>query len=39
MAAADARVDTIYVASDFDKDNKPIEGSQRVLRIATYGTR
>jgi hypothetical protein len=37
MAADDARVDTVYVYSDF-KDNKPIEGSQRPLRIASYKT-
>jgi hypothetical protein len=36
MAADEAKVDTVYVYSDF-KDNKPIEGSQRPLRIASYG--
>jgi hypothetical protein len=36
MAAADAKVDTIYVLSQY-QDNKPVEGSQRVLPIARYG--
>jgi hypothetical protein len=36
MAAADAKVDTIYVWSQYH-ENKPLEGSQRVLPIATYG--
>jgi len=35
VAAADAKVDTIYVWSQY-QDNKPLEGSQRVLPIATY---
>jgi hypothetical protein len=37
IAADDAKVDTVYVYSEF-KDNKPIEGSQRPLRIASYKT-
>jgi hypothetical protein len=36
MAAADARVDTIYVWSQY-QDNEPLEGPRRVLPIATYG--
>jgi hypothetical protein len=35
MAAEDAKVDTIYVLSQY-QDNKPLAGSQRVLPIATY---
>jgi len=35
MAADEAKVGTVYVYSQF-KDNKPIEGSQRPLRIASY---
>lgn len=35
IAAADTKVDTIYVVSDY-QDNKPVEGSQRVLPISSY---
>ncbi|MBI3013668.1 MAG: hypothetical protein HYY65_01080 [Candidatus Tectomicrobia bacterium] len=36
MAADDLRVDSQYIASEFDANNKPIPGTQRALVVTSY---
>ncbi len=37
MAADELKVDTQYIASEFDQSNKPIPGTQRALVVSSYG--